>query len=682
MNEFSKKIEVLKKLYNLPDDERKAILKNELIESLRLVSDGFSSYVALSDYEITPLKTLLIEPPEISESPFVFPNIPISVRAITLDELLMEYDVADHPFHGGAALGTEPKLLFGLLARFRQLRYHDISRAENWVWIGGKPYPIIHGKLHYFANNPDNLFLDKESDDWFELPITNRSDFIAYNAGDLDFIPPNRFAVTHSNGMMQGFTIGEGFVGPDDFLWLKALHKVIDAPALFEGLRKDDQDNMPRSLQEANASWVFSDKRFERKEDKPLITATHTYGLDYAKKGLIRLTRSGYSLVPSSGRYEKALRLIDEPNHMLFIIARNGNTMKGPWFISEDGINPTGPALSAIKVSKWGFAVNTGFFDERPVGRWRVVLKSTRTYADTYFLEPPVFTEVRSSLTGNDVGLLLVGSSASFDYGKVWGAIDVKTGKTKIPFEFIEFHKAANGCLIFTNEKQVHYVFDSVGYSYLPPMNTFKLPKGLCYSKKLLYKNYDSLIERREAYIKQDLPSIHDSVKAKERFERFDIYADRLGKFKGEITSSEDARLADLWLKKIEITHDIKRFGMPLKSGQQGIISFADLEPGRAETAFNWLNELPVAGLFPEYPGRVIGVEYRYLRLLKPKRILKQDIPEWLPTIRWTIWIIASLSLFLTVFWDGVPIKEILVSAGVVFILCWVMENIFKLRTK
>jgi hypothetical protein len=58
-----------------------------------------------------------------------------------------------------------------------------------------------------------------------------------------------------------------------------------------------------------------------------------------------------------------------------------------------------------------------------------------------------------------------------------------------------------------------------------------------------------------------------------------------------------------------------------------------------------------------------------------------QDILDWLATIRWLVWVFASLSLGLTVFWKGLPFREILVTAGCMFIFLWLVEMFLKFKT-
>lgn len=604
MENYTTHIEKMQQVQRAPWRERSVAFADIFTDPMTLIIGRFGdrvarSLVALCNEEIAPLTAKFHAPFSPGKSPFRRSDVQIKTQLVSITELCEERD----PRNGNALEGLEKEPLRELLGRFWHLKDKDVSEAESWVWLDQKPYPIIDGKLHYLAQKYAHCF--SEGDAWFEMPLRERSDLIHYHT-DMDFVTPKRFALAMPNGFMRAFDVNDGFVGPDDFVWLKALPTSLQARASFEGIRTGDLKSMPRSLAEANAGWKSKTERFARDDEPPRITGTHAYGPGWKAKSLVRVTPQGHTLVPDS------CTAVKRADHMIALGARDGTTLDGPWNIFEDGALQKGPSLGKAECPWWGFAIREGH-DARdyPVDRWRAVLRSTCDFAAPTFLEPPQLGPRLKSL------IAPIKDKMSGDH--LWGAICPETGRNVIPFEFAAYEDVSygNSCMVFTDQQDRHHVFDEDGVLVLGPLKTFEILRKIGRRKHAAFMTRKTDQERRIAYLRQDLPRMFNTMKAKERFGDLDPHAATLAAYAGRlIDGRKDADLAGLWYASVEIVQDGETHGVPLKKGMQGRVSFGDAAQFGGSSMFDWDKELPVTGLAgSDNAGRVVGVPFDMLRI-------------------------------------------------------------------
>lgn len=570
--------------------------------------------VALCEEEVEPLTTQFWAPGGLYKSPIHISDVEVETRPIEISELCEEPD----PRNGNAQEGLEAELLRDLLDRFSHLKGKDINGAESWVWHDVEPYPIIDGKLHFRPRKYKHTV--RNEDLWFEMPMNIREQSY-YHMGDLDFRPPGRLALTQPNGKMRAYYVHYGFIGPEDFVWLTVLPTKLHARATFEGIRETDLKYMPRDLKEAASRWKrgikpYGTGAFDRGDEPPRITGTHAYGPGWKVNSLIRLTQEGYSLIPNT------VRAKEDADHMVSLIARDGNTLNGPWHIAKDGALPTGPFLGKVGAPWWGFEVRVGRDDlEKPLEQWRAVMSATCDFAEPIFLKPPQLGPLSNTLIGPAKGNSLKDHK--------WGAICSQTGRELVPFEFAAYEDVSsslsggNDCMVFTDHRDRHHVFDLDGTLLLGPLRTFEVPDEFGPPLPTAYETRETEEERRWTYIKLDLPRWYKKAKARERFGDLDRHAPDLSDFAGRLTEGrKDAELAGLWHATVEITKEGEAHGVPLNVGATGRVNFGDAAPYGGSSMFDWLKELPVSGLVPGNPGRVVGVPFANLRVppsQKPK---------------------------------------------------------------
>lgn len=604
MQNYSKLVGKMQQVQRAPWRERSVAFAEIFTDPMTLIIGRFGdravrSLIALCDEEIAPLMAKFHAPFSPGKSPFQMSDVQIETSAVSIGELCEERD----PRNGNAQEGLGKDILSDLLNRFWHLKDKDVSEAESWVWLDQRPYPIIDGKLHYLAQKYAHCF--SEGDAWFEMPLRERYDLIHYHT-DLDFVTPKRFALSMPNGFMRAFDVNDGFIGPEDFVWLKALPTSFQARASFEGIRTGDLKNMPRSLAEANAGWKSKTERFDRGDEPPRITGTHAYGPGWEKRSLVRVTPQGHTLVPDS------CTAVKRADHMIALGARDGTTLDGPWNIFEDGALQKGPSLGKAECPWWGFSIREGH-DARdyPVEHWRAVLRSTCDFAAPIFLEPPQPGPHLKSLVAP------IADPASGD--RLWGAICPETGQEIIPFKFMAYEDVSfgNDCMIFTDAQDHHHVFDENGTLALGPLKTFEVPKKIGSRKHAAFLTHHAEEDRRCAYIRHDLPWMFKMAKANARFGDLDRHAPTLASYAGRLTDGrKDAELAGLWYASVEIVRDGETHGVSLKKGMQGHISFGDSAQFGGASIFNWEKELPVAVL--NNSGRVVGIPFDMLRIYKP----------------------------------------------------------------
>ncbi|MCG7494104.1 hypothetical protein [Thalassobius sp. Cn5-15] len=682
MKLLTEQIHRIQQVLSVPWKERTATFERTFTDPMTLIEarrgDRITgSLVALCDEEIAPLKTTFLKPPGLYKSPVSMPDTQITTRPVTIAELCHASDARD-PRNGNAQEALNEEILRDLLKRFAHLQGHDVSQAESWVWHSTEPYPIIDGKLHFRPRKYQHAVRDEDL--WFEMPMRHRRELLNYAMGELDFQPPDRLALTLPTGKMQAFVVADGFVGPEDFVWLQVLPTKFSARATYEGIRDSDLQYMPRNLEEANARWELGIKpygtaAFDRGDEPPRITGTHAYGPGWETGSLIRVTRQGYSLIPNIVRAEKGAE------HMISLIVRDGDTLNGPWHIAKDGAVPTGPTLGKVGAPWWGYEVRLGHDDrEHAVEHWRVVLGSTCDFAGPNFVAPPKLGPLSKSLIGRAKG------KEGTD-GK-WGAICPHTGQELVPFEFAAYEDAPydSECMIFTDDQDRHHVFDPTGKLVLGPLKTFDIPKVFGPPQPTAYETRESEKQRRWSYIRLDLPRWYKRATAQERFGDLDRHATTLAAFAGRLTDGrKDAEMAGLWYASVEIVKDGTAHGVALSQGMIGRVEFGEAAAYGGSSMFNWLKELPVVGLVPGSPGRVVGVPFDYLHIPPrerntppaPKKT-RWTAKEWadrLCVFRWVAWILASLSLVANLFWEELPVGKIWIAAILIFIVCWLIET-------
>lgn len=604
MSGYEDSIHKVQRVLDAPWRERSLAFSNAFDAPMTLVTGRFQSgpvrnCVALCDEEIAPMMAKFRRPPSIHRSPFRILDVEIETRSISIAEICEEPD----PRSGNVQEGLENELLRHLLDRFSHLKGMDVSAAETWVWIEEKPYPIIAGKLHYLCQKYSRF--TSEGDAWIELPIKD-GDSIPHQVSQGDLNLPARFALTLASGFMRAFDTSEGFIGPDDFVWLKALPTSVRARASFEGIRATDLEDLSHSPHEEKLHTSSEPGSHDCSIASPRITGTYAYGPGSQKGSLVRITPQGQSLVPSSSKAVK------NSDHMIALIASDGSTLNGPWHISEDGASTKGPALEEVECPWWGFAVRKGKdarddLDEQ----WCAVLRSTCDFASPTFSQSPQLGPQLKSLIAPikhmETGALL------------WGAICPEIGCDLIPFEFVAYEDVTlqSNCLIFTDTQDRHHVFDENGTLAFDPCKTFEMPETARPSRHPAFGTRKTDEERRDAYLRHDLPWVFETLKAQAKFGDLNPYAPTLAAYKGRLTDGrKDAQSAGLWRAFVEIVRDGEIYGVKLSKGMKGQVSFGDLAQFGGSSMFGWDEELPVAGLLaPHQAGRVIGVPFEMLRV-------------------------------------------------------------------
>jgi len=594
----------MQRVLDAPWRERSLAFSNAFDAPMTLVTGRFQGgtvrkCVALCDEEIAPMMAKFRKPPSIHRSPFRILDVEIETRSISIDEICEEPD--PRPVNVQEGLGND--LLRDLLDRFGHLKDKDVSTAETWVWIEEKPYPIIAGKLHYLCQKYSRF--TSKGDAWLELPFQD-SDCIPHQVSHGELNLPARLALTLASGFMRAFDTSEGFIGPDDFVWLKALPTSVRARASFEGIRDTDLEDLSQNPHEEKLHISSEPGSYDCSIAAPRITGTYAYGPGSQKGSLVRITPQGESLVPGSSK------AVINSDHMIALTANDGSTLNGPWHISEDGASTKGPALEEVECPWWGFAVRKRMdarddLDEQ----WCAVLRSTCDFASSTFSKSPQLGPQLKSLIAPikhmDTGALL------------WGAICPETGRDLIPFEFVAYEDVTfqSDCLIFTDTQDRHHVFDENGTLAFDPCKTFEMPETARPSRHPAFGTRKTDEERRDAYLRHDLPWVFETLKAQAKFGDLNPYAPTLAAYKGRLTDGrKDAQSAGLWRAFVEIVRDGEIYGVKLSKGMKGQVSFGDLAQFGGSSMFGWENELPVTGLLaPHQAGRVIGVPFEMLRV-------------------------------------------------------------------
>jgi len=612
MSGYEASIHKVQRVLDAPWRERSLAFANAFDAPMTLVtgrseSGAVRKFVALCDEEIAPLVTKLRAPPSIHRSPFRVSDVQIKTYSISIAEICEERD----PRSGNVQEGLENELLSHLLDRFSHLKGMDVSAAETWVWIEQKPYPIVAGKLHYLCQKYSRF--TSEGDEWVALPLQD-SDCIPHQVSHGELNLPARLALTLASGFMRAFDTSEGFIGPDDFVWVKALPTSVRARASFEGIRETDLEDLSYNLHEVKVHTSSEPGSLDCSIASPRITGTYAYGPGSQKGSLVRITPQGQSLVPGSS---KSVRNSD---HMIALIASDGSTLNGPWHISKDGVSTKGPALEEIECPWWGFAVRKRMDARDDLDdQWCAVLRSTCDFASLTFSQSPQLGPQLKSLIAPikhmETGALL------------WGAICPKTGRELIPFEFVAYEDVTfqSDCLIFTDTQDLHHVFDENGTLAFDPCKTFEIPETVRASKHPAFGTRKTDEERRDAYLRHDLPWVFETLKAQAKFGDLNPYAPTLAGYKGRLTDGrKDAQSAGLWRAFVEIVRDGEIYGVKLSKGMKGQVSFGDLAQFGGSSMFGWENELPVTGLLaPHQAGRVIGVPFEMLRVSKKDPVRK-----------------------------------------------------------
>lgn len=532
------------------------------------------SIVALCEEEIAPLSRILRSPHKPHHLPFPQSSPKITIQTVSIEEITSDDPTSD-PRNGNAFEGLTKDVYRELTDRLRHLTSFDFSKAESWVWEGMRPHPIIDGKLHYVACRMHG-FVRKDEDRLFTFPLRTRDELIEYRT-TLDFVPPSRLALTLPNGNMQAFEVDEGFVGPDDFVWLRALQNINKhSRATYEGVRKGD---------------------IQQTDSPKLITGTHAYGPSWEDKSLIRVTPQGWSLVPYSLFHAK-----DTP-HSLALMSRGGCTSDGPWMLGENGARPFGKWVDQVASPWWGYAIKGHIIPHK----WQAALLATCNTSPIEFDEEPKLGPLSDLLMGKVDGL--------------WGAICLKTGQQRIAFEFQEYRElmSPNDGTVMIHKDGSIYGFDETGTQLVGPLAPFETPKKYWDKRQQPFfsKGKDDE-EKLHYYLQFDVARMIGAVKRQRRFGDLDPFAKTLAAYAGRLEAGrKDADLCGLWGARVKITKSGEIYGVRLKKGMTGLIGFGDVGPYGGSGMFGWLKELPVEGLMPESAGRVIGVPFDMLKIYK-----------------------------------------------------------------
>ena len=134
---------------------------------------------------------------------------------------------------------------------------------------------------------------------------------------------------------------------------------------------------------------------------------------------------------------------------------------------------------------------------------------------------------------------------------------------------------------------------------------------------------------------------------------------------------------AKFFISRIEIDESFerlsksdKKFIYPLGIGYpNGIEHMLELNP---QIHISWPSDSNAKNHKNEFKNRFNHV---------PEKTGIERTVNNLAAVRWSIWIFASLSLMSLIFWKSFPLKQVLIAAGSLFILLWLLER-FLLRSE
>lgn len=544
-NLFSKGLPVLVARYS---DGQRFELPTLCIEELRALAPSLKAPKSFRKLPLTPVKA------------------EVSVENWDLDRLL---EVPD-PRNGNAQLGDDSEAFGDLLNRFRHLARRNLDNVQDWIWIGQRPLPIQNDQLQYLAQRYDSFL--SNHDRWFELPIRSPD-------ADREVSPPARLAVTRADGLMQAFDCQLGFIGPRDFIWLKALQSAPGARIHFEGLRAKDAT------------------------EDGVIPGARAYGVG-PSMDLEEVSSPEVWLVPNSSISMK------NGEGVLSLASRSTDTSYGPWLPCKDGLPYPELELCEVEAPFWGYVGRKRQGDNPPT--WITFPKGTAAPAGPEFTSPPKLGPGLESL---------IGEARLIDGTLAWGAISSETGKCLVPFTYQgHFEYGYNpDCLIFLDEQGRHTIFTPDGERVAGPLEDLA-PPDFQKDFEIYALNFDDPEERSHVYRTMDLPRIYNAWLARRRFGDLSPSGPNLSPYAGLfLNGRKDADLAGLWGCEIEIAAPGKVFGRTLKKGDKGRIGFGAMAGVGGSSSFNWLEELPIEGLVRENPGRVIAVPFKMLKALPCK---------------------------------------------------------------
>lgn len=549
-----------------------------LIETCRADGTVAKALVALHAEEVPALITALLEPGQGWLAPACPRDWPVRLSTLSAEDLTEARKTPGER----ATWGSEKDIWRKLLDRLEHLKSADLEGVTGWVWQGTRPYPLFTGGLRYFVRESE--YLIRDGDLWVDLPLRGAARHGAYHSG-FAFTPPDRLALTHPIGRMQAFDVQDGFLGPADFVWLRALRTAADAAAAFEGVRENDLGPEAAFVDLPGHRW-------------PLITRSHIYGRGPQPGTLARLTPKGLSLLPNNAMCDPGAAQV------ISLLAQEEAAFTGPWRAARDGVDRFGPEVDQVKVHWWGF----GLQDRDSPGRWWILPRGTGQFAPRPLDGMPKIGPLSELLIGAGAGM--------------FGALDIHTGAEVIPFVHPEWHE-----LMFSPEHAVVFVdadgrfsaYDECGARLVGPLRLFERDKTLWPSwRRPFGPEGKSDDEKRLLYIRHDLGEMVRSARRLRRFGDLDPLAPTLAAYAGRLTEGrKDADLCGLWRASVEVAADIEACGTILLQGQRGRIGFGDAAPYGGSSMFNWLEELPVEGLIAGRSGAVIGVPFAALRIVR-----------------------------------------------------------------
>lgn len=573
----------MKDVLLLPWQERKGAFCDAFPDPLPLITlcwpDGkvVSQLVALHADEVPALVTGLLEPRQSWLAPVGPDNWRIHMTEISVEELT---ESSKKPGER-ASWGTEKDVWRKLIDRLEHLEFVNLESVTGWVWQEKWPYPQVDGGLRYFVRESE--FLIRTGDRWVDLPLDGAVGRAAYHDG-FGFKPPQRLALTHQNGRMQAFDVDHGFVGPDDFVWLRKLLTAPDAPAAFEGIREVDFAADSASVGLYDQTW-------------PLVTRSHAYSLGPEPGNLTRLTPSGLSLLPNNAMCDPGA------SRVISLLAHEDQAFTGPWRAAIDGLETFGLEINQVKVHWWGF----GLHDRDAPGRWWILPRGTGQFAARPLDGMPKIGPLSKALIGSVNGL--------------FGALDIHTGKEIIPFvhpEWQELMFSPEHAVVFVDINGLFSAYDESGARLVGPLRLFELDETLwpSWMRPFGPEGKDEE-EKRMLYTRHDIGEMVRSARRLTRFSDLDPLAPSLAAYAGRLTEGrKDADLCNLWHARVAVVQNIEVYGTILLKGQLGRISFGDVAAFGGSSMFNWLVELPVVGLMADNPDKVIGVPFAALRIV------------------------------------------------------------------
>ncbi len=588
MNDLTQQIALFQAILQQPLQQRNAAFSVAFPAPLPVVQlvwpDGrlVEELVALHPAEVPALITHLSAPRQNWLAPTSPSDWQIRLSTITAEELT---ESSKKPGER-AVWGTEKDIWRNLIDRLLHLKSADLTGVTCWVWQAKWPYPIVGSGLRYFVRESE--YLIRDGDVWQDFPIADSAAHAEYLKG-FSFRAPHRLAITHQNGLMQAFDTSVGFVGPDDFRWLRALPTHQNTDAAFEGLRMGD---------------IAADQDTRDPNARAPITHSHIYAIDRQTKDVTRITPQGQSVLSNNAMCDLGA------GHVISLLAPERFALSGPWRAARDGRDAFGPEIDAIKAHWWGF----GLRDQQHPSQWWILPRGSGEFAAAPLDAMPNIAPLGEILVGSKSGL--------------FGALDIHTGAEIIPFVhpvWEELMLSPEHAVVFGDTNGRFTAYDEYGKHLVGPLRMFELDKKLWPSwMRPFYSVGKDDAEKRTHYLRHDMAEMVRSARRLRRFGDWNPFAPSLAAYAGRFENGrKDADLCMLWGAPVVLVRDVEAYGVQLRKGQKGRVGFGDVAPYGGSSMFNWLVELPVEGLNDSDEGKVIGIPFDALRIRRqlPPRI-------------------------------------------------------------